>query len=227
MVKVNRGWDTLPFDEVESLASASVSKSSPAVLASRIVSPRAALARDQARARSQPPRHSSPHVQEYRVALSDAHASSYEKFWAQGQAGQNARPRRSFGADTLSAPVLSRSGSLATSTTAHDFGVHGESSRPAPRTPGRSKHAYDTAHKSMEERDAIETLLFMSSPGKPIQDRPRSRTAQPSRFLSPPRRVARPTSVPEGRSRMRLRDDELDRMLDAMPDRGESSEDED
>ena len=41
---------------------------------------------------------------------------------------------------------------------------------PTPRTPNRNSHPVDmmlqtTNHKSLQERDAIETLLFMSSPG--------------------------------------------------------------
>jgi hypothetical protein len=76
-------------------------------------------------------------------------------------------PRRSEIPRFTKPPALvGQSSSDMSQNTQHSVGAH----TPTPRTPNRNSHPVDmmlqtTNHKSLQERDAIETLLFMSSPG--------------------------------------------------------------
>jgi hypothetical protein len=123
------------------------------------------------------------------------------------------------------------------------------------KTPHRGDSVLQTpTQKSLQEQDAIETLLFMSSPGNPMLNNFPGAQSQGSRVQSPlkaefgtqrtgdeksegssatPRAYETGTARYRGRRRMggglvgkgRLGEDELDRMLDTMGN-ADSSDDE-
>ncbi|KAI9052855.1 hypothetical protein LZ554_003128 [Drepanopeziza brunnea f. sp. 'monogermtubi'] len=189
MVKVNKGWQSNSIDEVESLASQAGSPtSSTSTLPSRralVTSPRAAIATLQAQSSN-----SSKMSQDFDLYPRGEQPSSqtYESFWrshstpnytAQPQISRapiiSPPPSKALGppADIRPAVHSRRSGTPKYSKPPNMPG-HGSNSpyngTPAPRTPlrtdGRDHTIIQTpVQKTIQEQAAIETLIFMSSPG--------------------------------------------------------------
>jgi Whi5 like len=201
LVKVTKGWESLPIEEVESLTSQAGSPaSSSSTLHGRrniTTSPRTAIATIQGHAREAAKNNNAAWTsqsQSESASYRDSQPSrTYESFWReQGQ--------KQTGIPTNFASSTSASSSLApavdfTSTTRHlshprrsetprftrppvligrSTSDLSQNSQPGnvvpPRTPNRTSHPVDLMlqtpnQKSIQERDAIETLLFMSSPG--------------------------------------------------------------
>lgn len=188
MVKVQNGWQGLPIDEVESLASQAVSPtSSTSTIHGRrraLASPRLALANIQNMSQGIDP---GPQAQPTRT---------YESFWRQHSSGSQTSQNRHVGyarsaispvttqpslapaADIRSGPTMgmpyqpdrvARTPILDSSETRR-AGYSVENS--APHTPNRGLTPGGSIlrtpnQKSVQEQDAIETLMFMSSPGNP------------------------------------------------------------
>ncbi|KAI9741491.1 MAG: hypothetical protein M1818_004297 [Claussenomyces sp. TS43310] len=282
MVKVNNGWESLPIEEVESLASQAGSPtSSSSTMHGRrhfYTSPRVEIANSQGL--PEDPRHSnlmSLSASAIDPVLYGDNRSSrtYESFWRE-QSHKQAAPSadNNMSHRSLAPPADIR---LAARLDSNSFGTHtlkysaplnlraafdlskrsnGSNSDPTPHTPSRSQPTDDVlqtpTQKSIQEQDAIETLLFMSSPGNSSMGQafPQSQ-GQTSQVQSPlrtefgaPLHVApgRRIEFPEARksrlatlntsSRRRipmveagkLGEDEFDKLLDSMAD--ESSDEE-
>lgn len=281
MTKVNKGWEGLPLDEVESLTSqtGSPASSTSTVHGRRNVytSPRTTISN------LQDPRDGSHYgiasvssSQRDPILFTDGQPSrTYESFWREQSQRLSAvpsnlsspassQPALAPSADFTSAvrpgqnarrsetPKFSKPPTLA-GQTASDLSQSSHFSAPSmPRTPNRASHVVDAilqttpGQKSIQEREAIETLMFMGSPGNPSSlnhtfSPPTHASGQPSplraEFGTPLGTFqgrnsefagARSHGTPRGTLGARfsshpLSGDDLDRMLD-MPD--DSSDDE-
>lgn len=190
MVKVNNGWQSHSIDEVESLASqaGSPTSSSTSTLQGRrniMTSPRTAIANVQGRpspmvTMTQPPTADfdlySRHDQ--------TSGNTYESFWRNHSTTSYPVQRHSHHSSVTSPPVprglappadirptqVSRRSSTPKFSKPPTMPGHGSNSPyNAPRTPhretARAPPIQTQAQKTIQEQDAIETLLFMSSPG--------------------------------------------------------------
>lgn len=184
MVKINKGWETLPIDEVESLASQQGSPGTSTHSTAQghrniTTSPRAVIAGIQGNrneARQMP--------QGGALLYGDSQPSrTYESFWAQqGQKNasstghpllgppldinlvrQSSNNRRLQNSQYGKPPLLQAQRSDRSQNSQSSTGI------PTPHTPSRSTLTDEMmktpTQKSLQEQDAIETLLFMSSPG--------------------------------------------------------------
>ncbi|KAH8678841.1 hypothetical protein BGZ60DRAFT_252241 [Tricladium varicosporioides] len=187
MVKVNNGWQSNSIDEVESLASQAGSPtSSNSTLHGRrnvITSPRTAIANIQGQV-SGPSSQQSGDFDLY--STSGQPSRTYESFWRDHSAvpahrysshpSQSSPPTKSLAPPADIRPTLTsrRSGTPKFSKPPTMPGQHSNSSlrSSTPRTPNRHDYRDNTiiqiqtpTQKTIQEQDAIETLLFMSSPG--------------------------------------------------------------
>lgn len=256
MVKVNHGWQGHSIDEVESLASQAASPASSSSTIPTRLSTSPALSQSVARA-SHNGNHATPPASQSQ--------SPYEPAWDASQgtgAKQNALAPPAPIQPGLAPPTYdgrpARPGytptplSLSHTASPHTPALHYPSSQPTPR---------DTillSPQTNRDKDAIEALMSMSSPGThpgrvfsppssaPARARHALPTAQPRKSLpgarprvdealSPRRRVSAgavaplrsslsmPAALGSGVGR-RLRDEEIERMLERAAE--ESSEDE-
>jgi hypothetical protein len=192
MVKVNNGWQSNSIDEVESMASQAGSPtSSTSTLHGRrnlITSPRTAIASIQANTITVPPS-SGIQVPTRDFDLysgSDQPSRTYESFWRDHSTNlpsqrysSNASPQPSKSlappADIRPTPTSRRSGTPKFSKPPTMPAKGSNSSLPSvhspnPQTPNRGARRENPViqtptQKTIQEQDAIETLLFMSSPG--------------------------------------------------------------
>ncbi|OBT62478.1 hypothetical protein VE03_07983 [Pseudogymnoascus sp. 23342-1-I1] len=290
MVKVNKGWESLPIYEVESLASQSGSPTpSNSTINGRrntIASPRVTIASLQGLSSASPKPHpTSAAPTDSQESASDGQPSSrtYESFWreqSQRQIGLSAslsspsssqlslQPSAELSSASRTqpnnyrrSPMKSSKPHMLSAASSSDLSQSSLSSGgPPPNTPAQDikpPHRGDSVlqaptQKSLQEQDAIETLLFMSSPGNPMLNNFPGAQSQGSRMQSPlktefgaqgtsdgksdessvtPRAYETGTARYRGRRRIgvvgkrRLGEDELDRMLDTMED-VDSSDDE-
>ena len=189
MVKVNNGWQSNTIDEVESLAS---QKGSPASSTSTLhgrlnllTSPRTAIANLQGQTNSMPATQA-PIADFDLYSRSDQPSRTYESFWRDHSTTSYPSQRHSSHAQVTSPPSKSlappadiRPTPTSRRSDAPKFGkpptIPGQRSNSpylnaAPRTPHRTDFRDGTSiqtptQKTIQEQDAIETLLFMSSPG--------------------------------------------------------------
>ncbi|KAI4864692.1 hypothetical protein F4820DRAFT_326094 [Hypoxylon rubiginosum] len=227
MVKVNNGWQGHSIDEVESLASQAASPtSSTSTLHGRhgaSASPRVALASSRHRASSNT---TSP------IGQYPSYGRGYESFWRDGnmkpsststspisqvpalappapiqprQPGQS-HPRRSSNARYAPA-YLSHSHHASPHTPAQPSPLQTTPGQGLTRTPNVDPILF-SPHQNVREQEALETLMFMSSPGNSANVKhafpsslPSSQQAQPvQQPLQPPPqprstgRTALPTS---------------------------------
>jgi hypothetical protein len=291
LVKVTKGWEAIPIEEAESLASQAVTPdSSPSTLHDRrniITSPRTAIASIQGHAREIAGRQNAALLSQCQPDSASyvncQPSRTYESFWreqSQKQSGlspnlgppastssplappvdftptrHSSHPRRSATPKFTRPPMLvGRSTSDLSQSSQHS-----KSAAP-PRTPNRASDPVDHMFqspdpKSLQERDAIETLLFMSSPGNSSTvGHPLPAHGQASQYPSPLRgefgftlrgvqeRSSELVGAGLGPSRDELRhapgarrarlkmsgkpDDDLDKMLDNMAESESSDEDE-
>ncbi|KFY24719.1 hypothetical protein V493_05071 [Pseudogymnoascus sp. VKM F-4281 (FW-2241)] len=289
MVKVNKGWESLPIYEVESLASQSGSPTpSNSTINGRrhtIASPRATIASLQGLSGASPKPHPSaaaPTNSQESVSEGQPSSRTYESFWreqSQRQIGLSAslsspsssqislQPSAELSSASRTypnyrrSPVKSSKPHMLSAASSSDLSQSSLSSgSAAPDTPAQDTkppHRGDSVlqtptQKSLQEQDAIETLLFMSSPGNPMLNNFPGSQNQGSRMQSPlktelgsqgtsdgksdessvtPRAYETGTARYRGRRRIgilgkgRLGEDELDRMLDTM-ENADSSDDE-
>lgn len=194
MVKVNNGWQSNSIDEVESLASQAGSPtSSTSTMHGRrnvITSPRTAIANLQPHPSSSAQSMQAPPADFDLYPRGDQPSRTYESFWRdhstasypqQRQNGAIASPpgSKSLGPPADIRPTLSsrRAGTpkFSKPPTLSNHGSHSpynNNNTSAPRTPLRTDYRDNTiiqapSQKTIQEQDAIETLLFMSSPGNP------------------------------------------------------------
>lgn len=289
MVKVNKGWESLPIYEVESLASQSGSPTpSNSTINGRrntIASPRATIASLQGLSAASPKPHpttAAPAGSQESASDGQPSSRTYESFWreqSQRQIGLSAslsspsssqvslQPSAELSSASRTQPNYRRSPMksskphMLSAASSSDLSQSSLSSGgAAPNTPAqdakppqRGDSVLQTpTQKSLQEQDAIETLLFMSSPGNPMLNNFPGAQSQGSRMQSPlktefgaqgtsdgksdessvtPRAYETGTARYRGRRRIgvvgkgRLGDDELDRMLDTMGNE-DSSDDE-
>jgi Whi5 like len=192
MVKVNNGWQSNSIDEVESMASQAGSPtSSTSTLHGRrnlITSPRAAIANIQGQTPTAPSNSSTPALSgDFDLySRSDQPSRTYESFWRDHSTNlpshrysSHTSPPAPFSlkslappADIRPTPASRRSG---TPKFSRPPAMPGQGSNspihsPNPRTPNRGAYRENPAiqtptQKTIQEQDAIETLMFMSSPG--------------------------------------------------------------
>ncbi len=283
MMKVNKGWESLPIEEVESLASQSASPaSSTSTIQARrhLTSPRATIANIQGRLQDSLKRHNGIQQQAQAPYTSSQPSRKYESFWreqSQRQAAGVSPPRLSNHAlappadvGSTGAPPKSRRSHtpraskppLLQTNTLSDLSQGSQvSAGIGPSTPSRHSHPVDPmmqapTQKTVQEQDAIETLLFMSSPGNSStmgHTFPASK-GRASQLQSPLRAdfgtsihgsrnegtelSSMPLSATNGRENFasrnrlkahnaprRLREEEIDRLLDSTPDPESSEED--
>lgn len=189
MVKVNKGWEANSIDEVESLASQAGSPtSSTSTLHGRrsfVASPRAAIATLQAQ-----PSTSSQLSQDFDLYPRGDQPSSqtYESFWRSHSTPNYPTQQQAARTPIISPPaprplappadihpaVSSRRSGTPKFSRSPNMPSHASNSpyntTSAPRTPLRTDLRENTIvqtpiQKSIQEQDAIATLLFMSSPG--------------------------------------------------------------
>jgi hypothetical protein len=287
MMKVNKGWESLPIDEVESLASHSGSPSSTTSTLhghhTLITSPRTAIASIQSHVPVQQigNQAAASSSQNDPILFGDSQPSrTYESFWReqnQRQSGllssmaspaptnpslapsaditsaarQAVNSRRSYGHPKPPRLEVRSTSDLSQST-------HFSAGTGSPTTPGRpggmDSILQTPTQKSIQERDAIETLLFMSSPGNssnlkhtfppplsqaPVQSPLRAEFSTPNDGTQERRvgfsgvysgtigeaQLPRPPRRHTPKHIGISRSDEIDKMLDQMAE-NESSEDE-
>ncbi|KAG9237774.1 hypothetical protein BJ875DRAFT_369281 [Amylocarpus encephaloides] len=191
MVKVNNGWQSNSIDEVESLASQAGSPtSSSSTLHGRrklITSPREAIATVQGQALNVTSAVlQGPSVDFDLYSTTGQPSRTYESFWRDHSAVNNpadrnmsqkaaASPSQPKGlappADIRPTLTSRRPGTPKFSKPPAMPGGNSNSSlRSTPRTPNRGDYRENPViqtptQKTIQEQDAIETLLFMSSPG--------------------------------------------------------------
>jgi hypothetical protein len=179
MVKVNNGWQSNTIEEVESLASQTGSPtSSTSTLQGRrnfAASPRAAMIAIQGQTRSPKPQ---AIVGDFDLfSRSEPSSRTYESFWRDhSTSAPSHRPyvtsppttKGSLGPPADIRPTTSPRRSH-TPKFSKPPAIPSHSSDPTPRTPTqtnlREKRIQTPSQKTIQEQDAIETLLFMSSPG--------------------------------------------------------------
>lgn len=188
MVKVNNGWQSNSIDEVESLAS---QKKSPISLSSVVhgrqhfnQSPRATIASIQGQIGSSP--HVTPGDFDACCRL-DQPCRTYESFWRDHSVTENPNNRQSPNRQvtpcsaprTLAPPVEIRHVYSHESSTPRRYnktrmkphcGSQSPSTVSGPQTPQRvglqeATPLNASSQTTVQEQDAIETLIFMSSPG--------------------------------------------------------------
>ncbi|KAK2624478.1 hypothetical protein QTJ16_006428 [Diplocarpon rosae] len=213
MVKVNNGWQSNSIDEVESLAShAGSPTSSNSTLHGRrnlYTSPRAAIANLQAQpgSCSQLSQANSSDFDLYPRGEQPSH--TYESFW-RSHSTPNFPGQRQHLYAPAAAPLTSKAlgppAEIRTTVNSRRSGTpkfsrqpnlpsHGSNSpynTSTPRTPLRAEVRDKTIvqtplQKTLQEQDAIETLLFMSSPGN---------SGNMSHAFPPPRTQASPQQSP-------------------------------
>jgi hypothetical protein len=190
MVKVNHGWQSNSIEEVESLASQKGSPtSSSSTLQGRrnfISSPRATIASLQGQTSnvstvSQISQTPSGDFDLY--SRTEPSTRTYESFWADHSSASVPTNNRQLTSPPMK-PGLAPSADIRPTATSRRSGtpkfakppqVPGHNSNSSlisvsPRTPHRSeyrdhKNLQTPTQKTLQEQDAIETLLFMSSPG--------------------------------------------------------------
>ncbi|KAK0119656.1 hypothetical protein ONS95_011093 [Cadophora gregata] len=191
MVKVNNGWQSNSIDEVESLASQAASPtSSTSTLHGRrnlISSPRTAMATLQSHSSSasQTIQTLTPDFDLY--PRGDQPSRTYESFW-RDHSTPNFPPQRQSTQTPIISPPVSKSlgppADIRPTASSRRSGTPKFSKPPAmpnngsnspyntsaPRTPLRTDFRDNPViqtpvQKTIQEQDAIETLLFMSSPG--------------------------------------------------------------
>ncbi|TVY82461.1 hypothetical protein LSUE1_G003470 [Lachnellula suecica] len=190
MVKVNNGWQSNSIDEVESMASQAGSPtSSTSTLHGRrslITSPRTVIANIQGHNSSGPPTlgMQAPTADFDLYSRSDQPSRTYESFWRDHPTSNlpthrhsshtSPQPYKSLAppADIRPTPTSRRSGTpkFSRPPTMPGQGSNSSLHSPHPRTPIRAAHRENPliqtpTQKTLQEQDAIETLIFMSSPG--------------------------------------------------------------
>ena len=194
MVKVNNGWQSNSIDEVESLASQAGSPtSSTSTLQGRrnlLTSPRTAIASIQSQSSSMSTSTTQAPTGDFDLfSRTDQPSRTYESFWrdhstsipSHRQSYRTSPPQSSKplapSADIRPAPTSRRSHTpkfTKPPTMPGQGSTQAGSFTSTPRTPtmNHRPHLQDTTmgirtptQKTIQEQDAIETLLFMSSPG--------------------------------------------------------------
>jgi hypothetical protein len=191
MVKVNHGWESNAIDEVESLASQAGSPtSSNSTLHGRrnlMLSPREALSSVQGQAGGPNMLTQAPTVDFDLYSTSGQPTRTYESFWrdhsvvnnpsskfSSQQSAVSPPPSRGLAPPAEIRPTISsrRSGTPKFSKPPPISGQNSNSSLRTsnPQTPNRGDYrehptTQTPTQKTLQEQDAIETLLFMSSPG--------------------------------------------------------------
>ncbi|KAH7355152.1 hypothetical protein BKA65DRAFT_394361 [Rhexocercosporidium sp. MPI-PUGE-AT-0058] len=191
MVKVNNGWQSNSIDEVESLASQAGSPtSSTSTLHGRrslITSPRTAIATLQSYSSNTSQAVQAPTSDFDLYPRGDQPSRTYESFWRDHSTPNYPTQRQSSHAPVISPPASKslgppadirptvssrRSGTpkFSKPPTIPNHGSNSPYNTSAPRTPLRTDFRDNTViqtpvQKTIQEQDAIETLLFMSSPG--------------------------------------------------------------
>lgn len=191
MLKVNNGWQSNTIEEVESLASQAGSPtSSTSTLHGRrnlVTSPRAAIANLQAHT-SGLSQANQTHTGDFDLyPRNDQPSRTYESFWRDHSTTSYPTQRLSTHAPRVSPPLSkalappadirptpsSRRSDTPKFSKPPPIPGHGSNSpyhASTPRTPHRADVRDNTViqtptQKTIQEQDAIETLLFMSSPG--------------------------------------------------------------
>lgn len=179
MMKVSKGWEALPIDEVESLASqqgspGTSSHSNAQGLVNNVKSPRAVMATLQSQGIAP-----DLSLQNEISSYSDSQQRTYESFWAR-QGSKNGGPslapplditaaRHSANTRRLDSPHYGQTPALQSQHSDRSQNSQNSSYGQTPATPNRSalneNPLRTPTQKSLQEQDAIETLLFMSSPG--------------------------------------------------------------
>jgi len=205
MVKVNNGWQSNSIDEVESLASQAGSPtSSNSTLHGRrpITSPRTAMI---ATAQLKIPVTQAPIGDFDLYSRTEPQSRTYESFWRDHSTAVpvNAASKNPLGPPAEIRPTPSSRRSH-TPKFSKPPGISGQESNSSissmPHTPNRDAKPLQTpSQKTIQEQDAIETLLFMSSPGNSsnMGHQFPPRTAQTSPQNSP----LRAEFIPQDRSR--------------------------
>ncbi|PVH76778.1 hypothetical protein DL98DRAFT_424927 [Cadophora sp. DSE1049] len=191
MVKVNNGWQSNSIDEVESLAShAGSPTSSTSTLHGRrnlITSPRTVIATLQSHSSSATQAVHAPTSDFDLYPRGDQPSRTYESFWRDHSTPNYPTQRQSTQTPVISPPASKSLGppaDIRPTVSSRRSGTpkfskppaipnHGSNSpynTSAPRTPLRTEFRDNPiiqtpVQKTIQEQDAIETLLFMSSPG--------------------------------------------------------------
>ena len=279
MVKVNNGWQSNTIEEVESLASAAGSPTSSTSTLHGLrttASPRIAMIALGGNSVSVAPQSQTPGDFDL-YSRTEPQSRTYESFWRdhssipRPQATKSLAPPADIRPTSLSTQSSRRSQTPKFTKVPTIPGQGSNSSlnthTSAPRTPLRTDFSdqgqtfkggekiQTPSQKTMKEQDAIETLLFMSSPGNsgnmgappPFQRRgeggsPPQNSPLRTEFPRGERRVAfekstgkemgngkgRERGPPGGgeREKEKSRLEAIDRLLDEMGDAGESSDEE-
>jgi hypothetical protein len=212
MVKVNNGWQSHSIDEVESLASQAGSPtSSTSTLHGRrnpITSPRTAMIANIQGYSSNISSITQPPIGDFDLySRHDQPSRTYESFWRDHSTSSYPTYRQSSNQPThspslskgLAPPADIRSTNSSRRSDMPKFSKpprmphHGSNSpRNGPHTPRRVEFRdtpaiQTSAQKTLQEQDAIETLLFMSSPGN---------SGNMGHAFPPPRTQASPQQSP-------------------------------
>jgi hypothetical protein len=214
MMKVNHGWQGHSIDEVESLASQAASPtSSTSTIHGRYgasASPRMPLAGV---------RHGTMSAGISPVTQQPPHGRTYESFWREG----NARPHHnSASPPTSQVPVLAPPAAIQprqpgqthprrNSNARYTPAYLSQSHQGSPHTPGQPSPLQSTPgtrtmrtpqidpilfspHQNVREQEALETLMFMSSPGNSANMKHTFPSSHSRNALSNGQRTALPTS---------------------------------
>lgn len=207
MVKVNHGWQANSIDEVESLASqkASPTSSSSTMHGRRPLpkSPRATLASVQNQSSNLSVISQFSHVQgsidfDSHTRPEPTQSRTYASFWADHSSANG--PARQYSPPSLAPPadirptLLSRRSGTPKFARPPSVPTNGSNSsllNISPQTPNRldlrDTRILTPSQKTLQEQDAIETLLFMSSPGN---------SGNMNHAFPPPRTFASPQRSP-------------------------------
>lgn len=202
MVKVNNGWQSNTIDEVESLASLTGSPaSSTSTLHGRLnvtASPRATMIAMQRQSNNSAP---NPLGADFDLfSRTESASRTYESFWREhpttGPSNRQNAVSPPIPKASLAPPADIRPSTSSRRSHAPKFSkppsIPTHSSNPTststPRTPTQSdmrdKRVHTTpSQKTIQEQDAIETLLFMSSPGNSGHHAPFGTAPRPSNPL--------------------------------------------
>ena len=208
MVKVNNGWQSNSIDEVESLAS---QKGSPTSSTSTVhgrrnllTSPRATIASIQGQTSNLSTISQTPSGDFDLYSKTEPSSRTYESFWADHSAVSiptNRQPITSPPPNALAPAVDIRPTPSSRRSGTPKFvkppAISGQGSgsyqnTSAPRTPSRAEYKdspvmQTPTQKTIQEQDAIETLLFMSSPGN---------SGNLGHAFPPPRTIGSPQQSP-------------------------------
>lgn len=202
MVKVNNGWQSNTIDEVESLASLTGSPaSSTSTLHGRLnvaASPRATMIAMQRQSNNSAP---NPIGADFDLfSRTESASRTYESFWREhpttGPSNRQNAVSPPIPKASLAPPADIRPSTSSRRSHAPKFSkppsIPTHNSNPTsistPRTPTQSdmrdKRVHTTpSQKTIQEQDAIETLLFMSSPGNSGHHAPFGTAPRPSNPL--------------------------------------------